>query len=157
MDTFSFLQRNSEQKSTFSLSDFFFVEKAVIYDTHINSLIKTVKDDHMLCHICSILQKEKSIPIRTESLCSAKDKWYFSKYARKHMNIQTEQDVKKAISLYYREIFKFCSEKPELLSFVNNYLIYELIFLIYIKSENQIFIIEEFKQSIFFYSFLKNY
>lgn len=148
MDTFSFLQRNSEEKSTFSLSDFFFVEKAVVYDTHINSLIKTVKDDHMLCHICSILQKEKSIPIRTESLCSVKKKWYFSEYARNHMNIQTEHDVKKIIRSHYRKTIDFCIEKPDMFSCVNNYLLYELMFLLQVKQQEKLFLIEEFKKDI---------
>lgn len=148
MYTFSFLQRNSEEKSTFSLSDFFFVEKAVVYDTHINSLIKTVKDDHMLCHICSIFQKEKSIPIRTESLCSAKEKWYFSEYSIKHMNIQTEQDIKKIISSHYRKIINFSTENLDIFECVNNYLLYELIFLLHVKQQEKLFLIEEFKKDI---------
>lgn len=148
MDTFSFLQRNSEQKSTFSLSGFFFVEKAVMYDTKINYLIKTIKNDHMLSYICSRLQKEKCISIKSESLCNIKDKWYFSEYARKHMNIQTEQNIKKVISLHYRKIINFSTENVDTFEYVNNYLLYELMFLLHIQKKDKLFLIEEFKKDI---------
>lgn len=147
MIDFAVLQKNLDIKQYPFLSLNSINQRLLSYDIFLNSLVNVVKNDPMLIFQSDYLSKEKNIFIKTESYF-AKDKWYFSKYTLKHLEIRKDSDIHDIILNYYRKTIDIIKKESYPKKYINNYVIFEIIMLIFIKENNKEYIFEEYKKEI---------